>query len=176
MPIKYGELTIINNKEETTLLTSFLLWLEYANKPPKNSKYIFLFDDGQICDYDDNIFNFNFKFSNIILSNDILYFKKNNHTYFNKQPILNKNNEASLQFKNLFSSYSKYNIKTAIPSIYNCIYYCHKVLLPKEIFGILRIKSNESMPLFQFAYDSDEFTKEEIIYLIDPKKYALYNL
>jgi hypothetical protein len=44
-------------------------------------------------------------------------------------------------------------------------YNCYKELKP-EIFGIIRIKSNEYMPRFQFAYDSDEFTKEEIVYLI----------
>jgi hypothetical protein len=39
-------------------------------------------------------------------------------------------------------------------------------LTKPEIFCIIRIKSNEYMPRFQFAYDSDEFTKEEIVYLI----------
>ena len=49
MPIKYGELTIIYDKEETTLFKSFLIWMEYESKPPKNSKYVFLFDDGEVC-------------------------------------------------------------------------------------------------------------------------------
>ena len=34
------------------------------------------------------------------------------------------------------------------------------------MFGLVRIKSTEQMPWFQFAFDSDELTKEEIIYLI----------
>ena len=53
-----------------------------------------------------------------------------------------------------------------IKSVYNSIYYCYRDLTKQEIFGIIRIKSNGYMPRFQFAYDSDEFTKEEIVYLI----------
>ena len=34
------------------------------------------------------------------------------------------------------------------------------------MFGLVRIKSTEQMPRFQFAYESDEFTKEEIKYFI----------
>jgi hypothetical protein len=41
-----------------------------------------------------------------------------------------------------------------------------KNALEPEIFGIVRIKSNEYMPQFKFAYDTDEFAKEEIVYLI----------
>lgn len=62
MPIKYGELTIIYNQEETTLFTNFLIWMEYDSKPPKNSKYAFLFDDGEICDFDDKLKDLKFKF------------------------------------------------------------------------------------------------------------------
>jgi hypothetical protein len=60
---------------------------------------------------------------------------------------------------------------------YNSIYYCHKKSLKPEIFGIISIKSNEYMPRFQFAYDNDEFTKEEIIYLINNifNRSELYN-
>jgi hypothetical protein len=85
-----------------------------------------------------------------------------NSTYFYKQPKQDKNNNPSLNFTNLFSSNSKYKFDKRTPSTYNSIYYCHKNALEREIFGIVRIKSNEYMPRFQFAYDSDEFTKEEL--------------
>lgn len=171
MPIKYGELTIIYDKEETTLFKSFLIWMEYESKPPKNSKYVFLFDDGEVCDTDDKLKDLNFKFTNSSISYAPIFFKKNikgkyNSTYFYKRPKQDKNNNLSLNFTNLFSSYSKYNLYGRIPSTYNSIYYCHKNALETEIFGIVRIKSNEYMPRFQFAYDSVEFTKEEIVYLI----------
>jgi hypothetical protein len=173
MPIKYGELTIIFNEEETTLFTSFLIWLEYQDKPPKKSKYVFLFEDGEICDFDDILKDLKFKFCNNSFSNAPIYFEKNikckkihNKTYFYKCPTQNKNNKPSLDFRNLFSSYLKYSFDTRVASSYNSIYYCYKDLLKQEIFGLVRIKSNEHMPRFQFAYDSDEFTKEEIVYLI----------
>ena len=171
MPIKYGELTIIYNKEETNLFKSFLIWMEYDIKPPKNSKYVFLFDDGEICDSDDKLKDFNFKFTNSSISYVPIFFEKNmkgkiNSTYFYKQPKQGKNNNPSLNFTNLFSSYSKYKFDGRIPSTYNSIYCCHKNALEPEIFGIIRIKSNEYMPQFKFAYDTDEFAKEEIVYLI----------
>ena len=40
MTIKYGELTIIYNKEEQTILTNLLMWLKYDNYPEKKCKYV----------------------------------------------------------------------------------------------------------------------------------------
>lgn len=180
MPIKYGDLTIIYDKEETTLFTSLLLWLKYEQSPPNKSKYVFLFDDGEICDSHDKFKDFNYKFFIGISSVMPLHFEKtiknkenhNRNIYFYQTPIKDKNNNRlTINSKNLFSSYSKYSFDIMIASIYNSIYYCHKDLTKPEIFGIIRIKSNDYMPLFQFAYDSDEFTKEEIVYLI----YYIFN-
>jgi hypothetical protein len=186
MPIKYGDLTIIYNKEETTLFTSLLLWLEYEAKPPNKSKYVFLFDDGEICDSDDKFKDLKYKFLTSVSSEMPIYFEKtkenkenkenkekyNRQIFFYKAPIEDKNNnKLTINFSNLFSLYSKYSFDIIIPSIYNSIYYCYKDLTKPEIFGIIRIKSNEYMPRFLFAYDSDEFTKEEIVYLI----YYIFN-
>jgi hypothetical protein len=175
MSIKYGELTIIFNKEEITLFTNCLMWLNYEEKPPKKSKYVFLFDDGEICDSDKfKDFNFNFCINNLSGMPPLSFEKeiKKQKTYFYKHPIKDENNIRLLDFNKLFKSYSKYKFNIRIASVFNSIYYCHKYLLKSEIssnpeiFGIIRIKSNEYMPRFLFAYDSDEFTKEEIIYLI----------
>ena len=169
MPIKYGELTIIYNKEEIKLFTNILIWLNYEEKPPKKSKYIFLFDDGEICDSDDKFTDFNFNFNILSIKPMPLWFEKEikyKNTYFYKHPIKDKNNNHLLDFNKLFMSYSKYSFNIKIASIFNSIYYKYSLSSEKEIFGIIRIKSNEYMPRFQFAYDSDEFTKEEIVYLI----------
>jgi hypothetical protein len=170
MPIKYGELTIVY--KDQTLFTNLLIWFKYEVKPPANSKYIFLFEDGEICDSDDKIKDFNFKFCNNVLSAMPLYFEKkkinkyDNNIYFYKKPI-KKNSIYTLDFYKLFNSYSKYDKQIIIPSSYNGIYYCHKSQEEPEVFGIIHLKSNAHMPRFQFAYDSDEFTKEEIVYLIN---------
>ena len=173
MPVKYGELTIIHNKKEATILSSFLTWMKYENRPPNKSKYVFLFDDGEICDSEDKLRDLHFKFLDSVSSAMPLYFEKkkenklsDSRIYFFKKPIKDKNNNSSLVFGPLFTPYTKYDSNINIPSVYNSIYYCHKHSGTPEIFGILRIKSNECMPRFQFAYDSDEFTKEEIVYLI----------
>jgi hypothetical protein len=178
MTIKYGELTIIYNKEEQTILTNLLMWLKYDNYPEKKCKYVFLFDDGEICDAEDKFIDFDFKFCKSVLSVMPLHFEKNKdnknknnkenktrrNIYFRKKDDENEN--CLVRFNELFSLYSKYEPLININSDYNGIYHCYKTTLNPEIFGLIRIKSNEYMPRFQFAYDSDEFTKEEIIYLI----------
>ena len=165
MPIKYGELTIIHDKEQT-ILTSLLNW--FNNENTEKIKYIFLFDDGEICD-SDKLIDFNFYFFQIgaVLP---IHFQKNNdvdpsRTYFRKK-INTKSPDYLLYFNQLFSSYLKFNCQMIIPSEYNSIYFCYKSISGNQIFGLIRIKSTEQMPRFQFAYDSDEFTKEEIIYII----------
>ena len=74
MPIKYGELTIIYNKEEISIFTDFLLWIDYNHDVPKKSKYVFLFEDGEICEINDKLKNFNFKFLDSISSKMPKYF------------------------------------------------------------------------------------------------------
>lgn len=132
--------------------------------------------------FDNNFNDVQFKFSNSFSSRSSMmprYFEKNienientknkdyyNPIYFYKDPILNEDNIQKLNFNNLFDSYTKYNRSMNVPSYYNSIYYRYKSSEKTEIFGIVRLKSNESMPRFQFAYDSDEFTKEEVTHLI----------
>ena len=173
MPIKYGELTIIFNKEEITLFTTVALWMKYDVTPPKNSKFIFLFDDGEDIRDSHTVFtdfNFHFWFGNssvmpLFFTKDIKTPDIKPNTYFYKTPIKNiETNNLSLNFTNLFSSFSKYSIDTRIASKYNSIYYHQDE--SQEIFGILRIKSNEHLQRFQFAYDSNEFTKDDVICLI----------
>lgn len=172
MTTKYGECTIIYNQEQS-IITRLLVWLKDEEHAQKNCNYIFLFDDGEICEYDDKIINFNFKFCNSLLSTMPLYFEKNINKETKKQVYFYKEttHNCLLDFNQLFSLYSKYDYRLNITSGYNGIYYCHKNSLKPEIFGLIRIKSNEYMPRFQFAYDSDEFTKEEIVYLI----YTIFN-
>ena len=169
MTIKYGEFTMIYNKEQS-IITTLLIWLKYENRPDKNCKYIFSFEDGEICEYDNNVTDFQYKFCNSILSAMPLYFEKNIKTDDFKNPMyFNKTSNPQFclfDFNQLFCLYSKYDVRLNIKSDYNGIYHCHKNTLKPEVFGIIHIKSNEYMPRFQFAYDSDEFTKEEIVYLI----------
>jgi hypothetical protein len=63
-------------------------------------------------------------------------------------------------------AYPKYDPSVDIKSVYNEIYYNLKIPNNIDVFGIKRIPSTEHMPRFQFAYDSDKFTKEEVSYII----------
>ena len=171
MSIKYGDLTII---KELPKSIGWLNWLTNEEHSETKSKYIFLFDDGEICDLEGKLlvdFNFNF-LSSLLLSVLPLYFEKKIkkesqiHKIYFKKEINTKTLDSLLCFNQLFVSYSKYKCDMNIQSEYNGIYDCHKTSVKPEIFGLVRIKSTEQMPRYQFAYDSDEFTKEEIIYLI----------
>ena len=184
MPIQYGELTIMFNKDEVDLLTNVMIWFQYEPAPPKKSTYIFSFHDGDIRDMDeDTLPKCVFTFFNGQLTPLPMYFKRPNtlppRCYFYKRPYEKENPNdvastvVSLDFRSLFDGYSKYYNSNGIPSCYNCIYYCNKKcsgdnrkVEKSEILGIIRIQSNEYMPRFKFAYDSDEFTKEEVMYLI----------
>ena len=170
MTIKYGEFTIIYDVEPS-LLTSMLIWFKC---PPPNPKYVFLFEDGEVCEYDDKTPDLQFKFLDSIIYPIPLHFEKSIKTdqchqliYFHKRTNIERPHNSLSEFNQLFHLYSKYDSRMNIESDYNCIFYHYKTPPGKpDIFGIVRIKSSECMPRFQFAYDSNEFTKEEIIYLI----------
>ena len=159
MTIKYGELTIFYNKKNTNIFTSLFTWFKNEKISPEKSKYIFLFDDGKIIDSDDKIKDFNYYFfNNISIKLPVWFEKKSAHTYFLRRQF------SPSDFNKLFNSYSKFS--TIKLSEYNCIYYYHKSIFEQNIFSIIHINSNENTPKFYFAYDSDKFSKEEIVYLI----------
>jgi hypothetical protein len=165
MPIKYGELTINHNQYQTDIFQSLKLWLGFELCVNKETKFAFLFEDGEIYDASNNLTDFKFKFLNS--SKHILptYFEKGEKTYFYKQPTI-IDNLQKIDFSSIFSSFNKFKKSNNLGSYYNSIYYHHKSSEKPEVFGLIHIKSSEIMPRYQFAYDSDEFTKEEIVYLI----------
>lgn len=168
MPIKYGEATIIHNKQEIDIYATFFSWFGYGyeKSTTKETKFVFLFEDGEIYDASNNLQDFKYDFTNSYINKLPLFFTKNNKkksTYFYNNPLLKDNFE--MLNVDLFIPYDKFIISKAESSSYNCIYYHHNSGKKPEIFGILRIKSSEDMPRFLFAYEADEFTKEEVIYL-----------
>jgi hypothetical protein len=155
MSIKYGELTIIYKNQ--IAISPFLIWLN-ASYPTKEDQYIFLFDDGEICELEDKRIDFNFEF--LTSNNDLpRYFQKPEP--INVKYIYFRQDNPNLD---IFNAYSKNEL--CIHSIYNGVYFTYKNGLKPEIFGIKRIKSSDTMPRFQFAYDTDEFTKEETMYIL----------
>jgi hypothetical protein len=165
MTLKYGELTIIYNNNVETAVNTFFSWLNNEELKKEPTKYIFLFDDGIICD-ETTIKDFNFEFLNSCLNLMPAYFHREKFVriYFRKGNTEIKTEKTD--FDNLFMSYSKYNSSVYIKSVYNEIYYCHKNSEKPNVFGIKRIPSSDHMPRFQFAYDTTEFTKEEVSYVI----------
>lgn len=164
MPIKYGDLTIIYN-EQYTIFSFFGLG------PYKESKLIFLFEDDTICEVDDKIKNIYFKFNESYPYQLPTSFEKdvmgedNKKIYCKSNQILHTSGVMYIPLAPLFGK--KYDRSITIGSIYNGTYYNHKLDSNIKVFGILRIESSDNMPRYRFAYDSEEFTKEEVMYLIN---------
>lgn len=179
MPIEYGEFTISHNPEDKNILTNIMALFcdseTISYNYYHNSDIVILFEDGEIYEVNNNIKDFTYKFAHSIISYPVpLYFeknqKKNEQTYFKKSPVLNDKGNKCVKMENLFKTYTKFSHKNNLPSAFNCIYYRHiynPSINNSEVFGIVKLKSSESIPRFQFAFDSDEFNKEEVMYLIN---------
>lgn len=172
MPIKYGEFACILNDEDF-FNNIFSSWFNTEITDHKNSKIVILFEDGEICEINDKLKDFKYEFLDGSTMPTPRYFDKNNtaenntkNIYFKQEDMI-IDSEPHISFKNLFKSYSKYSSDFLQSSIFNSIYYHYKNGNQPEVFGIARLKSSESKPRFQLAYDSDEFSKEEVIYLIN---------
>ena len=66
MTIKYGELTIIYSIKEQSMVETIFSWINEEEQKKEPKKYIFLFDDGFICD-ETTIKDLNYEFLNSYL-------------------------------------------------------------------------------------------------------------
>jgi hypothetical protein len=168
MPIKYGEIYVKHNTEN--LWTNVVFWFGYDEQSvSEESTIIVKFDDGDVQEVSNKLFetNYNIKISECItIKNDV-----KEHVYFKRDPKKNSDGTQSLVFGNIFKNYTNYDANNNIASYFNCIYYKHKLLDSRvkkmDVFTIVRIKSNVSSPRYQIAYDSDDFSKDSIMYLIN---------
>ena len=169
MTIKYGDITVIYNEED--IISYIFRVLTTESISTSNPQIVILFEDGEICESNDKFTDFEYKFLDYYSYPTPRYIKKhtdnNRKIYFKKTPFQNADGNLVLDFTNFFNNYTKYSNQNLVISKYNSIYYNYKNLGESQIFGIVGLKSSESKPRFQFAYDSDEFTKEEIIYIIN---------
>jgi hypothetical protein len=142
MPIKYGELTIIHDKDSINMFTNLILWMGREIIINEKSKLLFTFEDDDKIFETDNICDFKFDFSVNSYGKKLpLNFKKNINnkygyktTYFQKETYI-KDNKEILDVRTLLGSHKKYNISKRLPSIYNCAYYFFNPN-KREIFGL----------------------------------------
>lgn len=183
MPILYGELTIVHAPEQISgwfSMFSSLFGNEYRIN--KQSKILATFDGentiyetdqldkGQLAKY-----NYQYTYLNTQKDGNLFprYFnkndKRNTHEYtqmfFLETPKM-VDDKLSIDFRALFSACQKRHQNKNLPSAYNFVYYCFSPQR-KQVLGLLRIQSSEEMPRFLFAYDDDEFTKEEVLFLLN---------
>jgi hypothetical protein len=172
MTIKYAEITIIFDTENEGFFTNLKRnWLGYETFCDEETDIIISFDDKNICVKDD-FKDCNFNFFVGISSSLPLHFQQDNkekekyrHTYFQRHPIKKEDGNLHLDFTKIFSTEIRKKYKF-IASCFNCIYYCIKNN-NQDVFSILKIYSNEDKPRFLMAYDSDEFNRDELIYMVN---------
>lgn len=175
MTIKYGEITLIRNLEEETVYHFITRNLGYENAFRDNESIIIQFDDNSIYDIKDKNKTITIKFGPRHHEYKTpIYFDISNNTLFYKNPTTINGiytNIHKLDFKKIFSNCKKYNNSNCEPSVFNLIYdmSCHDGynIVNKEIFAIVRLKSNETKPRFLLAYDDNYLNKDEILSLID---------
>jgi len=164
MSMKYAEITIIRNLKEETIVRAIQRYLGYENITNELDTIITHFDDNSIYDIKDEYIDKKLKFGVKVYNNNFpIYFDVNEHTLFFRTP--NKvNDKKTINFKEVFKNFNKYNNSNLEASNYNVIYEdVHK----KEILSIVKIKSNEEKPRFLLAYDDSIIDRKTVIYLID---------
>lgn len=170
MTIKYGEITVIRNVEEETFVSYYIVRTLFDREGSFTDKdtIIILFDDETIYEVkDDNISNNNilFRETNDTINDFPLWFdvrSKKKSTVFYKYPTETPEGRK-LDFKTLTNNYRIKHKLEFISSFYNIIY----DRVGKDIFCIVKVKSNEDKPRFLVAYDDEYFDKNDIIYLVN---------
>jgi hypothetical protein len=169
MTIKYGEIYVKHNTEN--LWTSTVFWLGYDEQTvSEDSTIIVKFDDGDVQEVSNELFDTNNKIKigqSITITND-----SKEHMYFKRDPKKNPDGTQEICVGGIFQNYKNYDFENSIGSYLNCIYYKFELfeytkLKKMDVFAILRVKSSVSSPRYQVAYDSDEFSKETILHLIN---------
>ncbi len=162
MTIQYCEITIIMNQDGFFKNITNLIFNNPESYADENSDIVILFDDKTIYNVKDSMINFEYHFVPSTRYGFPIYFEKKdiNKTYFYTNPT-SKDGELRLSF-NIFEKeiINKYKVNG---SIFNCIYTCRN----KDVLSILKIYSNNEKPRYLLAYEIDEFTKDEIIYLVN---------
>jgi hypothetical protein len=192
MPIKYGEIFIKHNTNN--LWANAVFWFGYDEQPvSEDSTIIVKFDDDDIQEVSNKSTNVNFEFNNdTYYIPTIVTIKRKcrdidiyiNDKYFRIEPKINNDGKRKLVFRNIFKNYEHYNSNNTVASYFNCIYSKVKVIESEkvveserkaavftvkevEVFSVVRIKSSISSPRYQIAYDSNEFSKDELLVLIN---------
>jgi hypothetical protein len=176
MSIKYIEATIIRNLENETIFRPFMRFLGYENITKDDDTIILSFDDDSVCDIKEHHIDKKIKFEKSYCNSSgsfPIYFDLNGKTLFKKNPEL-IDGLKKLHLNNIFMNFEKKDLFSSqkIPSIYNIIYYVDdsssgSTDFKLEVFGIVRIKSNEEKPRYIIAYNDKYFDKSYVIYLID---------
>jgi len=171
--IKYGEITITN--KNNPILSKLIRYFGHESKISDSSDIIILFDeDKSVIDTKDIQNDSHFGFYTGLNCSIPSWIDRDNkdgmrEMFFYKKPTL-INGEFTLIFKYIFNNFEKYNKEykyNIVPSIFNCIYFRNTQTEKEDIFSIQKIASNETNQRYIFAYDCNEFTRNDIAYIVE---------
>lgn len=176
MKVKYGEVFVKHNNED--LWTNVTLWLGYDEETiiSEDTTIIVEFDDKDIREVSNKSpnSNVNIEFTNdknIIPSYFTIKHEDKDTIYFEEKPNRNPDGRLTLPTSLLFKNYKHYDSTKTTASSFTCIYYKNNNIdnIVKKFLGfsLIRIKSSISSPRYQIAYNADEFSKDEILYIIN---------
>lgn len=167
--IKYGEIFIIHNLEN--ILTNLYFFIGYDELyVSEESTIIIQFDDEEIHNTNDKLCDVRFRYNHDNTHLPSSFKTYNNTRYFKKECKI-IDDKPSLNFNSLFHQFKKYDTNNNISSYFNGIYFRPQSINNKmskiDKFGIVRVKSSSSSPMYHFAYDSSEFSKDQLINIIN---------
>lgn len=173
MSIKYGEITIIRDLENETYGNYFarVFGYEPSISNENTDKIILLLEDGTISEIETNIKCNNIKFNHVLSICGMIYpsyIEIKNHKktiFYKKSEVID--GEQRLSFTAIFSNYTNFKNTNKEGSCYNCIYYMHSYPDKKDVFSILKVKSNEAKPRYIIAYDETVLSLSDVYYLIN---------
>lgn len=174
MSIKYGEITIIRDLKNESYRNYFARLFGYEPNISNNKtdKIILLFEDGNISEIEPDIKCNNIEFNPVLLSISSTVYPSHIKIKNPNKIIFYKNPETidgvqKMSFNQIFSNYNCYKNANKEGSCYNCIYYMHSYPDKKDVFSILRVKSNEEKPRYIIAYDETVLSFSDLSYLIN---------
>lgn len=167
MPIKYAEIIIHRNLDNESIFSYIMKLWDDEPMVTDNDTLIISFDDNTICDVKQEYVDKKYEFGiNSYQSKFPMYFEMNDkyNIFFLKHTYIDTvTGNRKLNFNNIFENYPKMLQSKKISSVNNTIY-THR---DKEVFSIVKHRSNEKTQIYFMAYDDELFERSDLIYLVN---------
>lgn len=169
--LKYAEVTIIKNVENSTFLNSYYRFIGIDSERiiDKEKDIILMTFEGEPpFDTKDRYVDLKFHIEPLLSDSKIGYMmnKEDPVVYHSKTPRIYSDGTLRLDFNRIHKENPVYNNKDIQTSCYNTIFYRNVSGKPTDVLFIARLNSSITMPRYVIAYDETLITKLQVIYVI----------